>query len=114
MPLKNGVCIPSVCVSVEFDKTTMLVTFVDTKKNKVVPQPALWNAATVAAEIAARTPEAGTGCDGCICWKPWPATPWTPLPTIRVTHPVVVNYKVVMDIAGLSVRARWGLCLPAG
>jgi hypothetical protein len=114
MPLINGVCVPPVCVKLSYDKTKMVLTYFDTAKGKAVPQPALWTAADEMTALDGLFPTTAVECDGCTCWHPFPPGPWTPMAGLQANHPTVLNYKVVLQVTGVKVRAKTGICLPPG
>ena len=114
MPFQNGVCIPPICVSLRWDKTAMVLTYFDTQKGVAVAQPKAWTAAAEKTALDGLMPATAVECDGCNCWQPFPPTAWQKVAALQANHPLILNYKVVLRVTGLRVRATFGVCLPPG
>jgi hypothetical protein len=114
MPLHKGICIPPMCVTLGWDKTAMVLTYFDTKKGIAVAQPKLWTAKDEKDALDGLMPTTVVECDGCKCWQPFPPTPWAAVPPLSANHPVILNYKVVLQVTGVQVRTKFGLCVPPG
>jgi hypothetical protein len=102
------------CVTLGWDKTAMVLTYFDTKKGIAVAQPKLWTAKDEKDALDGLMPTTVVECDGCKCWQPFPPTPWAAVPPLSANHPVILNYKVVLQVTGVQVRTKFGLCVPPG
>jgi hypothetical protein len=117
MPIIAGMCIPTICVKVEFDTTAAALSAI-TAAGKPVTSAAKLNAlmllfgAAYNAALAKFGAPVIQGCDGCTCVYTTPNPPWTALPPYFLGIEPNSNYTV--QISGIRARVWWGVCHPPG
>jgi hypothetical protein len=117
MPIVAGMCVPNICLKVEFDTTAAALAAV-TQTGKSVTAPAklqalmlLFGTAYNAALAKFATPVV-LDCDACTCAYTDQNPPWTALPPYHLAIEPNSNYTV--QIAGIRARVWFGGCHPAG
>ena len=107
-------CAPPVCCHVTFDRQNLAWTYFDTQAQKPLKKrPKTWQAGDAQKEVDKFAADRASACDGCGCLQ-FPATPWQNVPRALLPNPLIPNDPARVQVSGLRVRSKWGVCCSPG